>query len=541
MKKLINILATVVLATSSMPFLAKQYITTKLQDTPKQYQEQAQNYDVVENPNHSSGEEYSKTFQNWINGEEPVAKGHYNAWDSYLHQFNESGNTKGVNPIKATVGGGIFLNQSGGTGSPTFSSQYANDDSIGSFAYNTYQKTAHDYFNHKTPQPSQKPYQGATSDGGYDGTKTDLTTNDLTPQKNPTISSKTKESNEHMNNLINGYLTAILNYWYYTYFGDQIRQSMDPGDYNLKRSQYVDFYNNVINVYLNNLLYFEFGVKWNDKEKVSEKDNTYKHIAENFVDLLIDGATEFAEFGAWGAVGAWAFEAALGWLLDSAQSYAVVDHQFKYISDPLSLSIIQNIFRELLGDGTGVFPAESVIKKFITNNGVYPDSLTVKNFDFNVQNYSAYNEYQQNYEWEATQTAPSQYSWEDDEKGSTSSTTNINTTKITPHISMDIVADKATPSYDSAKERIDNLGNGSKSTPFEISTNDTTVPGDKKDWQQDQIKSDLDGAWGLGDFEQYVTYEPTTLIPNKPVIVKLICPLLGYTENHPRYFYVEAY
>ena len=528
MKKLINILATVVLATSSVPFLAKQYITTKLQDTPKQYQETSASYNINENN--------SPTFKSWINGENPAAKGHYNSWDSYLHQFNESGNTMGVDPIKATVGGGIFLNQSGEMGGPAFLPQYANDNSIGSFAYTTYQNTTHNYFNNKTPQPTETPHQGSTADGGSDGTKTDLTTNDLTPNTN-----SDQHSNEHMNNLIDGYLTAILNYWYYTHFGDEIEQSMDPSDYNLKRSQYVDFYNNVIEKYLYKLLYFEFGAKWNDLEKVSEKDNTYQHIVENFVDLLVDGATEFAKFGRWGFVGAWAFEAAIGWLLDSAQSYAVVDHQFKYISDPLSLDTIQHIFTELLGDGTGTLPAESAIEQFIKNNGVYPDSLTVKDFDFNVQNYSAYNEYRQNYEWEGTETSPKHYSWEDDEQGSASSTTNIDTTKITPNISMDIVADKATPGYDDAKENIDNFGNGSRSTPFKIPTGDKTVPGDQKDWDAFQIKTELDSAWGLGNFSQYVRYDHTTLIPNQLTLVKLKCPLLGWTENHPRYFYVEAY
>lgn len=65
------------------------------------------------------------------------------------------------------------------------------------------------------------------------------------------------------------------------------------------------------------------------------------------------------------------------------------------------------------------------------------------------------------------------------------------------------------------------------------------MPGDEKDWDAYQIKSKIDGQWGLGNFQQYVTYDPIKLVPNKPpVIVKLICPLLGYTENHPRDFYV---
>ena len=91
--------------------------------------------------------------------------------------------------------------------------------------------------------------------------------------------------------------------------------------------------------------------------------------------------------------------------------------------------------------------------------------------------------------------------------------------------------------YYQQKELMDDPAEGSHLTPFEISTNDTTVPGDKKDWQQDQIKSDLDGAWGFGNFEQYVTYKPVILKPGKETSVSLHCSFfIGY-----RLFWVLPY
>ena len=551
MKKLINILATVVLATSIVPFLAKQYIKTELQDTPKQYQQIQQYYNIGENPKPSTDEEYSKNFQNWINGNGKATEGHYNSWDSYLHQFNESGNTDFLfrsQHIKATVGGGVFLNQSEPN---TFKPQYTNDNAVGSFNYNSYSKTEHVHVDHEKPKPSTSPitYEGPPVDGGYEGTETNLTVNDLTPNNPKESPQQNPNSNEHFNNLIDGYLTAILNYWYYTKFGDDIAKSMDPSDYALKKKQYTDFYNNVIDKYLSKLLRFEFGAKWNDLEKIPFEENKYEKVAGNFLDLLVDGLGEFA---GWGWFASWAADVGLGWLMDgSLTKYATVDHQFKYISPVFDDGTIQKIFGDILGDNSGsALPLTSIIKEFINKYGVLPDHLTLKNFDFSADDYSADHEIRKNYSW--FPHTPSEYPgipyWKRSEKDT--NTTNINTTKITPHISFDIAADKAAPSYKQEKEDIDDPNFASKDTALQVPTRGQKVSGDQKTWTADQIDEALDTAWNFGaDFKNYVTFVPTTLIPNQPVVVKMYCHLLGYTKgvpskgivDNPRYFYAEAY
>ena len=84
--------------------------------------------------------------------------------------------------------------------------------------------------------------------------------------------------------------------------------------------------------------------------------------------------------------------------------------------------------------------------------------------------------------------------------------------------------------------RIDNPANGSKANYIPISTFGKNVPA--KDWQEDQIKESLDTGWGLGDFADYVSYIPITLIYNKLTPVYLHCPKLfvGY-----RLFWVLPY
>ena len=503
MKKLINILATVVLATSSVPFLAKQYIKTELQDTPKQYQEQTQHYDVGENQNLPTGQQYSKNFHDWINGNDPATKGHYNSWDSYLHQFNESGDTMGVNPIKATVGGGVFLNQSE-SGGESFVPQYQNDNAIGSFGYKTYKKTPH------VKTPAER----------HTDVNTDLTVNDLTPNKNPDQTNP--NTNKNMNKFIDGYLTAVLNYWYYLHFGDEIESTMDPNDYALKKEQYTDFYNDVLSPYLSKLLIFEFGAQWNDREKVTSEENNYEKVGENIVDLLLDGASEFGDKAGWGWVASFA-EIGLGWLLDAALThYETVNHEFKYVSPPFDLITIQSIFNDILGGSIGTLPVNGLIQQFINKNGAYPDHLTLNNFNFNVNNYKINN---------IQQTSPTE--------GILTSNTNINTSKITPHMSFDIYADKATPSYTQQKDEIDDPAEGSYNGPEQVNTGGATVK--PSEWKDYQMVEQLNSAWNFESFSQYVSYVPiNTLVPNTPVKEKLLCPLLGYTKNNPRYFYVEA-
>ena len=95
--------------------------------------------------------------------------------------------------------------------------------------------------------------------------------------------------------------------------------------------------------------------------------------------------------------------------------------------------------------------------------------------------------------------------------------------------------------YEQQKKDIDDPSVGSKSTPQQINTADTTVqPGD---WQKDGIKDLLDDSWNFGDFHKYVDYKPTMIsngweynqqtkqyerIRNQ---VTMYCPLLGKTRT----------
>ena len=102
--------------------------------------------------------------------------------------------------------------------------------------------------------------------------------------------------------------------------------------------------------------------------------------------------------------------------------------------------------------------------------------------------------------------------------------------------------------YTQQKEDIDDPNEGSELYPKQINTAGTTVP--PSDWQTDGIKDLLDDSWDFGDFNKYVSYKPTIIsngweynkqtkryqkITNQ---VKMYCPLLGWTEKNPRYFYV---
>ena len=493
MKKLINILAIVVLATSSVPFLAKQYIKTELQDSPKVYQEVTQHYNVSESANAPVGEEYSKTFQNWINGTGQAQLGSWSRWDSYLHQFNESGNTKGVDPIKATVGGGVFLNQSQ---SGAFLPQYQNSNATGAFNYKTYKNTT--------------PTQGTD--------ERNLKVNHLNPNNPKESPSKfSKNSNEGVNKFIDGYLNTILNYWYYNNFSQQIKDSIGLSDYNLKFEQYKKVYQ-YLETYLDNLLVFEFGAQWNDKEKITSGENKYDKLTKNFIDLIDDTIGALPEFEGWGWFAAWGVDAIFDWILDASLSnYETVDHQFKYLSDALHISTIKNIFTDLFGNNGSYLTPNGIIQQFININGCYPGSISLKNFRFNVDNYTADNQ---------------------------NDSTNIDTTTISPYIAFDVAADKASPNYSSEKKVLDNPRNGEKqnSLAVHLGSHETIKP----PWDEGIIK-ELDFDWetigGLTpSLYSDVVYEPVTLRKDIPVLVKMYFKdgILGYTKNHPLSFYVKG-
>ena len=93
--------------------------------------------------------------------------------------------------------------------------------------------------------------------------------------------------------------------------------------------------------------------------------------------------------------------------------------------------------------------------------------------------------------------------------------------------------------YTQQKDEIDDPAEGSYNGPEQVNTGGATVK--PSEWKDYQMVEQLNSAWNFESFSQYVSYVPiNTLVPNTPVKEKLLCPLLGYTKNNPRYFYVEA-
>ena len=96
------------------------------------------------------------------------------------------------------------------------------------------------------------------------------------------------------------------------------------------------------------------------------------------------------------------------------------------------------------------------------------------------------------------------------------------------------------PSYAQQKGEIDDPNIGDRDFPEQIYTGGKSITS-TKEWNEDGIDTALNSAWSFGDFEQYVSYEPTPLIFGQLTLVKLYCPLLGWTKDNPRYFYVKPY
>ena len=98
------------------------------------------------------------------------------------------------------------------------------------------------------------------------------------------------------------------------------------------------------------------------------------------------------------------------------------------------------------------------------------------------------------------------------------------------------------------KREINDPTEGSKYDPMEVNTGGKSVG--KDDWSDYGIVDVLNDDWDLGGFSQYITFVPTDInygwgynmqtrqkeqISNKVI---MHCPLLGYTIDNPRTFWV---
>ena len=100
--------------------------------------------------------------------------------------------------------------------------------------------------------------------------------------------------------------------------------------------------------------------------------------------------------------------------------------------------------------------------------------------------------------------------------------------------------------YSQQKKVLDDPTYGYQSSPIQLSmgsAGDTIPP---SQWKSDQIVSDLNEGWEWFDgltraLEQYVTYKPVTIIRNKLVLTEMYLPILGFTKESPRPFYIMGY
>ncbi len=235
---------------------------------------------------------------------------------------------------------------------------------------------------------------------------------------------------------------------------------------------------------------------------------------------------------------------ALGLILGGGfVTYKSATNHYRFISQPLSLNFIDQIMSSILGDGSSVFPAKSVINNFIQKNETYPSRLTLDHFSYGVNNCIANAKESETDEWLPEGDRLSTLYW----KGYVyrhNATNEINLSNLEPFLNFSINASKAPPNYSSEKKVLDDPLNGSKAYPLLIN-----IAGRKQmppsDWQSDGVTSTLNQEWshmgGLVDsLIPYVSYKPVTIIYNQPILCEMYLPMLGFTKAHPRYFYIEG-
>ena len=119
----------------------------------------------------------------------------------------------------------------------------------------------------------------------------------------------------------------------------------------------------------------------------------------------------------------------------------------------------------------------------------------------------------------------------------------IKPAKVTPYIKTQL-AENLLIDYSPQKRALDNALNGSKAYPLLFHVWGVT-PIPATDWKKDQVASTLNQEWinmkGLVDsLIPYVSYKPVKIIFNQPSLSEMYLPILGFTKEHPRPFYIEG-
>ena len=532
MKTILNALGSILLVGSSTILCSKQTFENHAKDLSN-YQTQSQTYSLTDN------QTLYPAFYNWLN---PTTASD-NAWNQHFRSFNIKSNVSHIT-AQANNYGGIFLNlhKNSSIKEQYIDKQAKTGQAIGSFNYDSLKNSQWLKYSNLKPKPKHPPSASGPQSvpGGYKGQQVTYALHDLTPN----VSMDKKISNLGVNKFITGYLNSELNYWYYSQFATQLEQTVPDYQLNYQKYQLV---HNYMAHYLNNLLVFKVGGRYNSEKKVIVDGNTASQFGKDFGDLVIDGLGSLSEFAPWGWFASWFFDSMLDGIFNHVfTKWVSEDHSYTFQSDPMDLITFDNILGDILGLSNKSLPINSVIKKFINANGVYPDHLTLSNLDFSIDDYLAYTNKYTTYLWSYTPPGRIQPRVWDLYPYHHYQYNYVDTTHIAPDLSFNIQASKANPDYSQQKKVLDDPTYGSQTYPIHIymgSAGDKIPP---SDWPADNVASVLNQGWeGEGGLIpalfKYVKYNPVTIIRNKLVLCDFTLPILGFTKEHPRYFYIKGY
>ncbi len=532
MKSILNSLLTMCLCFSpSSAIVASSIKQNKLNNN--NYQDVTENY--VINPKNNL------KFYKWLN---PPTKDD-ESWDYYfktkfktINKSNDKLNNN-VTPL-LEAGGGVYLNLLSVNKPLSPQGHKILQHSQKIFGSYTYRKiiTSPNFIY----QPFVDHYPKGRAGIGKSGTPFPCEWNwNLHYDQGDNILTQNKKVNGAIK-FIQGFLTTEINYWYYKHFSLELSSSVP--DFQLKMQEY----SNIHQFYLNNfnrLIRFEFGVKYN-----SEIKKIISYNAPGAFKTGYDLASFFTELiPGWGELLGFLHSFLSAYFDEALIHYQSVDNKFRFISNAWTLDDIDAIMNSILGNGSPTFPAKSVIKDFIKKNGKYPDSLTLKNFSYGVNKFTASAHEQETGQWVSQYNRDSDnYTWE--ESYSSYQTTPqgwniINLSNLEPFLKFSISAHKTAPNYKNEQLALEDQTKASKESPINIYTPAKSGKILASDWDGDQITNTLNETWKvLGGLDQDlypdVSYKHVNITRGKMVLCEMYLPLLGFTKEHPRYFYIKG-
>ena len=520
MKSLLNSLLAISLSSSPICTIASNSINLELNNT--NYQKITDNYEITPNNN--------KDFKKWLNPNSLIKK--EESWDEYLHQININDQLKGVVP-KAEIGGGIYLNLTSIKDhlSTKGSSILNSNKAIGSYSYTKLASNNETNFGnlHKL-----KPSYKATSN--------------TAPVKNPfgwtsnygkSIGTLTK-SNDDLIVFLQKFLTNEINYWYYKTFSHQLQSSLSAYDYQSNVQKYTKIHN-FFSSHFQHLINLEFGGQYNTDQKIvhyynNDKLKTFLSIA-SLLSIFIPKIGDLLGMVSEG----------LSLRLDAGSHdvvhYKSVSNSFRFSSQSWTLEDIDNIMKDILGDGVHPFPKLSAINDFIQKNHIYPDNLSLDHFSYGVNPFSASAYWKEIDTWKSIHIHDGRYFWHKF-PGLSNGYNKINLSKLEPFLKFNITAVKSPPNYSREKKILSDPHSAPQKDPILLPTGgaDKILP---NEWDKDQVSYTLNSSWssmgGLDDgLDSYATYKKVTIIKGKPVLCEMYLPKLGFTKENPVYFYVKG-